>query len=83
MLLRNFLMQKTPKAAPESLLLKYGFFIFFKIFGTRFSALGTREGLLKPPETARRALGTEPPALSGTRFSALERPLGSWNGPPL
>ena len=53
----------TPKAAPESLQLKYGFFYFFqKIFGTRVSAHGTPSGLLKPPETARRALGTEPPA---------------------
>ena len=33
------------KAAPESLQLKYGVFIFQKILGTRFSALGTPEGL--------------------------------------
>ena len=45
---------KNTKAAPESLQLKCGFFIFQKIFGTpqafglRFSALGT----------ARRAFGT-------------------------
>ena len=100
--LRNFLMQKTPKAAPESLQLKYGFFIksleralaqwnLLKPSDSLGTALewgvycslagdSISVPLLKPSGTARRAPGTEPPALLGTRVSAFgTEPPAPWN----